>query len=124
MKKIIFLILSTVVLFSGCSLYTVNSEDVTTDYYPPKKSADEVVYMENIDRPHVVIGYVSVTAERIQRVNDIIEQMKREAAILGGDAITNLKTDAGGTWKKLPAQNIIGNAYVRANTTVTVVVFK
>lgn len=47
--------------------------------------------------------------------------MKREAAILGGDAITDIQSDATGTWKRLPIQKTIGNAYVRSNYTAEVV---
>ncbi len=50
--------------------------------------------------------------------------MKREAAILGADAITNIQSDATGAWKKLPAQEVVGNGYVRANFTATAIVFK
>ena len=57
-------------------------------------------------------------------MDQIIEKLKREAAVLGADAITDIKTDSTGTWKKLPLQHVLGNAYVRANFTATAVVFK
>lgn len=111
-------------LTSGCSLYHVDSRDVTTEYYPPKKSAGDVVYLEETNKTHELIGYVTVNTERRQRISEVIEKMKYEAAILGGDAITDIQTDATGQWKKLPAQKLIGNAYIRANFTAAVVVFK
>lgn len=123
MKKL-FLLLITILLVSSCSLYRINSEDVTTDYYPSKTSASEVAFMDIVAQPHEVIGYVTVNAERVKGFDDVVSKMKREAAILGGDAITDLKTDATGTWKKLPAQEFIGNGYIRANFTSTVVVFQ
>ena len=113
-----------VLLTSSCSMYSIDSEDLTTDYYPSKKSAVDVVYLETVTQPHEIIGYVTVNAERRQQISDVIEKMKREAAILGGDAITNITTDATGTWKKLPAQKLISNGYIRANSTAAVVVFK
>ena len=122
-KRLLFFF-SLILLISGCSIYHVNSEDTATDYYPPKKSADEVAYLENVDRPHEVIAYITVNTERNQRMNDVVEKMKQEAAILGADAITDIKTDATGVFKKLPAQHFFGNGYVRANFKVAAIVFK
>lgn len=119
-----FAVLLIVILCSGCNVYHVNSEDITMDYYPSKRSAADVVYLENVDKPHEVIGYVTVNTERVQYLHEITEKMKREAAILGGDAITGIKSDASGKWKQLPVQERIGNAYVRANFTASVIVFK
>jgi hypothetical protein len=80
--------------------------------------------MENIEQEYDVIGIVTVNAERRQPISDVLKKMKREAAILGGDAFTDVKTDATGVWKRLPAQKLIGNAYVRANFTGSVIVLK
>ena len=121
-KKTIALILM-VLMVSSCSLYHVSSLSTTDDYYPPKE-AEEVPYMENIEQEYAVIGIVTVNAERRQQISDIIKKMRREAAILGGDGFTDLKTDATGVWKHLPAQQLIGNAYVRANFTSSVIVLK
>ena len=109
---------------SGCSLYHINSEEITTNYYPSKQSPRDIVYLENIDQPHELIGIVTVNAERRQRISEILEKMKREAAILGADAITNIRTDSTGQWKSLPAQNLISNGYIRANFSATAVKFK
>ena len=121
----LFLSLLFLITFSiGCSLYYVDSQDVSTDFLPPQKSAEDVVYLEKIDRPHEVIGFITVNTERNQRINDVIEKMKREAAMLGADAITEIKTNSSGIWKKLPAQAFIKNGYVRANFQSSAVVFK
>ena len=109
---------------SGCSMYHVSSEETTLNYYPPKASTAGISYQEIVDQPHEVIGYVTVNSERRQKIDEIIERMKRETAILGGDIITNLQSDSTGEWKSLPAQEIIGNAYVRANFRATVVILK
>ena len=116
----IFLLLVT----SGCTIYHIDSQETSGYYYPSKGSASEVIYLENINQPHKIIGYVTVNAERRQSLSEILAKMKREAAIIGADAITEIKTDSTGTWKKFPAQNVIGNAYLRANFTATAVVFK
>ncbi len=120
-KATIFITL--IFLISACSLYSIDSKDITTNFYSPKISADEVVYMANITQPYEVIGIVKVNAERRQHVSEVIKKMKYEAAILGGDAITEIESNATGTWQKLPAQDIIGNAYVRSDFTASVVVF-
>ena len=108
----------------SCSVYHIDSQDISTDYFPCKVSANDVIYLDKINKPYRLIGHVTVNTERRQKINDVIDKMKREAAIMGGDAITNIKTDATGIWKKLPAQKLIGNAYLRANFTADVIVFK
>jgi len=120
MKKIVSLI-ALVLLTSSCSIYHITSTNTTDDYYPARDTGD-IVYLDRIDDTYEIIGTVTVNAERRQRLNDIIEKMKREAAILGGEAITNIQSDATGPWKRLPVQQTIGNAYVRANFTASVVV--
>lgn len=125
MKNAIVIVMTIMVTtLCGCSIYHVNSEDITTNFYPSKQSISEVVHVEQVDRAHEIIGYVTVNTERRQRMTDVINKMKREAAIMGGDAITNIQTDATGQWQRLPAQEILGNAFVRANFTATVIVFK
>ena len=119
----IFLITITFI-FSSCSLYHVDSKDITTNYYPSKNSINDVAYLESIDKPHEIIGLVTVNAERRQTLEEVMVKIKREAAILGGDIITDIKTDATGYWKRLPAQKFIGNGYIRASFTAVVAVFK
>ena len=123
MKKFIFLIFF-VFLTSGCSIYHINSEEVSTNFYPSKESADNVEYVENVTNPYEAIGTVTVNTERNRPMEEVIEKMKREAAILGGDAITNITTDKSGFWKRVPPHKLLGNAYIRSNFTATVVVYK
>ena len=126
MPNNILLVITLLFLTSGCSIYHVDSDQTSTNYFPAKKSANDVLYLEKVDEPNEIIGYVTVNTERIhsETMEDIISKMKREAAILGADAITEIKTDATGEWKKLPAQKLVGNAYVRANFTATAIIFK
>ncbi len=124
MKKQFFLLASIIFLTSACSIYHVDSKDTTSEYYPPKNSANDVVYLEKVDRPHDIISTITVNTERIQTMDNVLEKIKREAAILGADAVTDIKTDATGIWKKLPAQKVIGNAYVRENFTASAIIFK
>ena len=122
-NQIIILIFITLSL-SSCSVYQIESKDISTEFYASKKSDFNVVYIEDIKRPHKVIAYINVSTERRQTLGDVIEKMKIEAAILGADAITGIKSDATGRWKRLPAQDIIGNGYVRANFTVSAIIFR
>jgi len=122
--KLTLLLFSLVIAMSACSIYHVRSEDITTDYHPSKSSIKDVSLLENVTQPHEVIGYITVNAERSQNMNEIIERIKYEAAVLGADAVTNIKSDASGTWKKLPVQKFIGNGYVRANFSATAIVLK
>lgn len=122
MKKNIILWTALLFLTSACSVYHIDSQETTTNFYP-SKNPTQVEYLETVSKPHEVIGTVTVNAERSRPMDEILQKLRREAAILGGDVITDIKTDASGTWKKLPPQKLLGNAYIRANTTATVVVF-
>lgn len=124
MRVCLVAILLLGVLCSGCSVYRIDSMPESTTYYPPKKSPSEIVYIEALDRPHDVIGTVIVTTERRQSLENILPKMQYEASILGGDAITDIQTDATGVWKRIKAQTLLGNAYIRANYSAKVVVFK
>lgn len=122
-KNIIGIFFVSVLLMTGCSIYQIDSNPSNATYYPPKKSASEIVYLESLGRPHEIIGTVVVTTERRQALENIIPKMQYEAAMLGGDAITDIETDATGTWKKIKAQALLGNAFIRANYSARVVVF-
>jgi len=113
-----------ILLTSACSMYHVTSEDIADNYYPSKKSALDIIILENVTKPHEVIGIITVNAERRQKIEEVIAKLKREAAILGADAITDLQSDSTGQWKKLPVQAALGNAYVRANFSAVAVAFK
>ncbi len=120
LKSFIFLIF----FLYGCSIYRVDSQDVTTNFYPPKNSPQDVIYLEIVDRPHEVIGYVTVNTERNKSIQRFLDKMCREAAILGGDAITDITIDAPDGWKKLPVQKLLANAYFRRNARAKVIIFK
>ena len=122
MKSLTFFL--GLMFLTGCSLYSIDSEDVATEYYAPKSSTKDIVYLEQLDRPYEIIGFVTVNTERRQSQDQLIEKMKREAAILGGDAITNITSNAPESWKRIPFKRALGNAYIRSKHTATVVVFK
>ena len=120
-KKFIFSFAACLVLV-GCSFYNIDSQDTTLDFYPPKASPDKVVYLEKVDQPHEVIGIVTVDAERNRPFDEVVAKMKYEAAILGGDAITDVRRDIGEGTKK--TEKFLSNAYIRLRYTAKVVVFK
>lgn len=124
MKKHLFPVLILIFVAAGCSIYQIDSKPETNVYYPPKKSPSDILYLESLDKPHEVIGTVIVTTERRQALENILPKMQYEASVLGGDAITDIQTDATGVWKKIKAQSLLGNAYIRANYSAKVVVFK
>ncbi len=124
MKYFVLFLLLAVGPLSGCSFYQVDSKGTTPDFYEPKKSIDDVAYLEKIDQPYEEIGVVTVITERRQTLEDVLPKLKNEAAILGGDAITDIQTDADVLWKKVKPHKLFGNAYTRAKYTAKVVVLK
>ncbi len=125
MKKNILWVFMLLSFFAtGCTSYSLNFEDVTDTSYPAKSSPRDVAYVENIDRPFEVIGYVTVNTERRTPLKEVIERLKPQAALLGGDAITNIESDASGFWKRPGISKILGNAYIRVNYRAQVVAFK
>jgi hypothetical protein len=117
-----FLVLA-VLISTGCTLYRVDSQEIGSTLYPSKHSPSEVSYMQSVNKPYEVIGYVTVNAERHQAFDEILEKMKKEAAILGADAIINITQNASGSWKSVPAQRLMGNAYLRSDFRATAIVF-
>jgi hypothetical protein len=112
MSKRLFLFGSAIFLVSACSFYNINSEETTENFYTAKKSVDEVAYLEQVTQPHEVIGTVTTTTEKTHTREEVIEKMKREAAVIGGDAITDIQ----------PVKKC--NACIRVKYKATVVVFK
>ena len=93
MLRAAVLVMISFVFFAGCSLYRVDSKDVSSDFYPPKASADQVVYLEKVDKPYDVIGLVKITTDRTSPREEVVAKMRYEAAILGADAITDMASD-------------------------------
>jgi hypothetical protein len=123
MKNTIFIFLFVAVLFSGCTIYQINSKDSTKDLYVPKTSIDDVAYVEKTDKPYTEIATVTVTTERRQTFSDVLPKLKQEAGMLGADAITDVKSDATDLWKKLKPQKLIGNAYIRTTYSAKAIVW-
>src|SRR3989339_1265898 len=98
-RNLLFVLMMLTVL-AGCSLYRIDSEDTTLDFYPPKKSLQEVVYMEKIDKPYEVVGMVTVSVENARPFEEVLARMRNEAAILGGDAITGVRSGPEGLIRK------------------------
>ena len=110
---------------TGCSFYQITSEETTFDYYAPKASANDVLYLAKVDRPHRVIGYVTVNAERNQKRENVLNKLKREAALMGGDGITNIATNQGtGLWAQKKPAYFFGRANIRENYIADVFVFE
>ena len=93
MARAVVLIILCSFFLAGCGFCRVDSEDVSTNFYPPKVSSDQVVYLKNVDKPYDVIGIVKVTTEREITRAEVESRMRSEAAILGADAITDLASE-------------------------------
>ena len=124
MKQTLFILLFLAFCTSGCTVYQIDSKDTSQDFYAPKTSIDDVVYLEKVDKPYTEIGTVTVTTERNQALSDVLPKLKQEAAVLGADAITDLEASSSDMWKRLKPQQLLGNAYLRTDYTVKAIVWK
>jgi len=124
MKPILFSLLFLSVFSSGCTVYQINSKEISQDYYVPKTSIDDVAYIEKTDKSYTQIATVIVTTERRQPLDDVLPKLKQEAGMLGADAIIDLQSEATDFWKALPTQKLIRNAYIRTTYTAKAIVWK
>ena len=120
-----FKIFFSIALLSGCSLYQITSDETTSDDHPAKSSSSEVLYLKELPQSYSykVIGYVKVTAERSQKEEEVIKQLKHEAAAMGGDAITNVTLMEGEGASKNKLTQFLENARLRQSYRADVVVF-
>lgn len=109
----------SLLILSGCSIYRIDAKDMSYDYYPPKKSVQDVKYLEVVSKPFEVIGSVSVDVERSRSMEEVIDKMKYEAVVIGGDAITDLREDV-----REGTPELLKNAYLRKRYFAKVIVFK
>lgn len=115
-RKLFFLILGTLFL-SACSVNHIDSDETALEFFPSKATAKDIVYLETVDQPHEILGTISVNTERRWDRDTVIEKIKREAALIGGDAFTNIQ-------EKPPViKGKFKNAYLRTNYTAEVVKF-
>ncbi len=117
--KLLLLMTASLLMSLGCSMYRIDAKDISYDYYPPKKSVEEVVYLPTVSRPFEVIGSVSIDVERFRTMEEVIDKMKYEAAVIGGDAITDVRADVHENTSEL-----FKNAYIRKRYFSKVIVFK
>ncbi len=93
----LFFIFLVLLGLPACSVYRIDSQDTTSDSYPPKASYHEVVYLEKIDKPYEITGEVTVSVENSRGFSDVLLQMRDQAALLGGDAITAVSSGREGS---------------------------
>jgi hypothetical protein len=117
----IMLVICLAFLTTSCSLYTSDSVDSGLDYYPEKKSYEDVQYLETMSQPHQVIGQAKVNAERNQKHSNVIRQLRETAAAMGGDAITNVTVNRAPQTLKIKR---FENSYIRAIYSADVVILK
>jgi hypothetical protein len=124
MKRTLFTFIFLALFASGCTVYQINSKDMSQEYYVPKTSIDDVTYVEKTDKPYTEIAEVTVTTERRQTLQDVLPKLKQEAGNLGADAITDVQSDATDLWKKYAPQKELGNAYIRVTYTAKAIVWQ
>jgi hypothetical protein len=124
MKRTLFTIVFLALFASGCTVYQINSKDMSQEYYIPKTNIDDVTYVEKTDKPYTEIAEVTVTTERRQTLPDVLPKLKQEAGNLGADAITDVESDATDLWKKYAPKKELGNAYIRVTYTAKAVVWQ
>jgi len=124
MKHTLFTLFLLTIFSSGCTVYQIESNDTSQDFYIPKTSIDQVTYIEQVDKPYTEIGTVTVITERRQKIEEVLPKLKQEAGVLGADAITDLQNSASDFWKSLPPQKLLSNAYIRTTYTAKAIVWK
>jgi len=125
MKHLTTLLLVTILACSSCSIYHIDSDQqVFMPNMDEKRNPEEIEVLETITRPHKSIGTILLNTERNEDRDSIIWRLKKEAFVMGGDAITNLKVNSTGFWEKVPFKKLTANGYIRANFTVDVVVYE
>ena len=124
MKRILFTFLFLAVFSSGCTVYRIDSKDISQDLYVPKTNIDDVAYIEKTDKPYTEIAIVTVTTERSQSWQDVLPKLKQEAGMLGADAITDVQNEATAFWKKIAPEKFLSNAYIRTTYTAKAIVWK
>jgi hypothetical protein len=115
MKKLNLMILMLLLISSGCTFYGVDAQEIVMAPFGQNKQTNiEIQYLETVTVPYEVIGHVTVNTERRNSIEEVIEKMKRQVSMLGGDAVTNIiQTD-----KPSPI------AHIRTVYTGTVIIFK
>jgi hypothetical protein len=86
------LVFAAAVFVSGCSVVRIDSEETTPDFHSPRRSAQDVLFLEKINKPGDIIGRVFVSVYNGRPIAEVIAKMRDEAAILGGDAITGIRS--------------------------------
>ncbi len=115
MKKInYFLLMLLLISVSGCTFYAVDAQEIVIAPSGKVSTEHDVQYLETVNVPYEVIGHVTVNTERRNSLEEVIEKMKRQVAILGGDAVTNI----------IQTDKPSAIAHVRTIYTGTVIVFK
>ncbi len=114
MKNYSFLFIALLLLCSGCTFYAVDAQEILFNASNQEENIDSIQYLEKITVPFEVIGHVTVNTERRNSMEEVIEKMKHQVMILGGDAITNIiQTDKPSSF-----------THVRTIYTGTVIIFK
>lgn len=75
---------------AGCTFYRVDGDEIAYFAKHPKGNQKDIKYLETVTVPYEVIGTVEVSTERRNSIEEVVEKMQRQIAVLGGDAVTNI----------------------------------
>ena len=91
MKHFILLLTAACIpAMAGCTSYRVNAEEIAFKSTIPQENLNRIQYLETVNVPYEVIGTVIVRTERRNNIDEVVDKMKRQIAVLGGDAVTNI----------------------------------
>ncbi|MBF0618695.1 MAG: hypothetical protein HQL19_00850 [Candidatus Omnitrophica bacterium] len=106
MRRLILLLIA-IIFLAGCSVYRIDSQDTTLDFYPPKNTPERVQFLEKVEKPHDIIGIVTVATERSRPMAEVVTKMRYEASVLGGDAITDVRSEPSGILVRHTAKVVV-----------------
>lgn len=82
-------------LFASCSSVHLLTADTDQRYSQTSPERIEVYSLDKIGKPYVIIGQVVANAEAFSDDPVSIDNLKKEAALIGADAIINLRLEIG-----------------------------
>jgi len=120
---------SLTVLFVATLLFScVSTRSIQYETIPrPPKPADfpiEILDPVNINRPYKVIGLAQATAGKRHNTAEVIEQLKKEARKLGGDALIELQQQPIGAGGPTSQGGMVYSGHVRDLWSAKVIIWQ
>jgi len=98
-KKAINWIIPCLFLVSCSSVGHLYTSDITTTNYPETNPKEIIVYSTTPNANYKVLGQLIASSDAGKNARIPVDLLKKEAALLGADAIINLRLEIGtGYW--------------------------